>query len=131
VTLVSADPGVVVPAASITKADGVSLRAALATRPVSVTLRTDLSRFQGADASGRVRLYAPNPYSGSAIGHFDFNAQPPLLMNPFQGGPGETQSLDLTPAALRDIGWYPDSAARTIPSPIRRPRAARVEQPRR
>ncbi|HKA36336.1 MAG TPA: PA domain-containing protein, partial [Thermoanaerobaculia bacterium] len=130
VTIVSEDPGVAVPTASITKADGASLRAALASRAVTVSLRTDFSRFEGVSASGRVRLYAPRLFDGSAIGHFDFNAQPPLLMNPFQGEPGETQSLDLTPAALRDIGWYPDSAAAAPRSPLRRPRGTRVEPQR-
>ena len=119
-----------IPTVSIAKADGAALRAALATGPVSVSLRLNFSRLVGADASGLVRLYAPRPYEGSAIFHFDSNALPPLLMNPFQGGPGETQSLDLTLPLLRDIGWYPDSAAREVPAPLRRQHTPHVQPPR-
>lgn len=130
VALVSDDPGMVIPTVSITKADGAALRAAIASGPVNVSVRLDLSRLVGADASGLVRLYAPRPLAPSAIGHFDFNALPPLLMNPFQGTPGETQSLDLTLPLLRDIGWYPDSAERLPSTPVRRTRSPRSHPPR-
>lgn len=131
VTLVSEDPGVTIPTVSVTKNDAAALRAALASGAVPVTLRLDTSRFEGADPSGRVRLFAPGPLSGSAISHFDYNAWPPLLMNPYQDGTaGESHSLDLTPPALRDIGWYPDSAPAQVPIPLRRQRPTHTQPPR-
>ena len=131
ITLVSADPGVTISSVSVTKADGAALRAALASGMVSVSLRLDRNRLRGADPSGLVRLYAPSPFDSSAIGHFDFSARPPLLMNPFQGASqDETQSLDLTVAALRDIGWYPDSASREGMTPVHLPHMPRTEPPR-
>ena len=129
-TLVSDDPGVTIPSASISKKDGAALRAALVSSPVRVTVRLDLSRLAG-ESSGKVRLFAPSPLSGSAISHFDPGARPRLLMNPYQDDtPAESHSLDFTPLALRDLGWYSDSAPAQPRSPLRRNRPTRVEPPR-
>jgi hypothetical protein len=113
------DPTVTIPAVRVTKADGATLRAAIA-GGVSVWIHLDPAHRTGADASGRMLLYAPNPYStGSSISHWDTSAYPDLLMQPniaFDLGHG----VDLTLPALRDIGWYPDVPARGPTDPARR-----------
>jgi len=61
----------------------------------------------GANASGRLRLYAPDPVeSGSSVSHWDATASPDLLMEPFtsetvRGALG----VDFTSCMLADIGW--------------------------
>lgn len=48
-----------------------------------VRLRLDPDRLAGADAEGRMALYAPDPAaSGSSITHWDPIASPNLLMEP-------------------------------------------------
>jgi len=70
-------------------------------------LKASNSRLAGADAAGRVRLYAPPIYQpGSSISHFDTVALPNLLMEPsitptLLGA----SSVDLTAAYFEDIGW--------------------------
>ena len=61
----------------------------------------------GADSSGNVRLYAPNPIRpGSSISHFDTVASPNLLMEPFISS-NLGSDLDLTDEQLFDVGWTP------------------------
>lgn len=80
----------------------VTARAPSVLRP----LATDPSRLTGADASGRVLLYAPNPVeTGSSISHWDVSAEPDLLMEPFVSS-DVTADVDLTPELFRDIGWF-------------------------
>ncbi len=67
---------------------------------------TDLA---GADALGRVKMYAPNPFQGgSSVSHFDTTATPNLLMEPSING-NLTQTvvppIDLTFPLFQDIGW--------------------------
>ncbi|HEY0729148.1 MAG TPA: hypothetical protein VGD38_13810, partial [Pyrinomonadaceae bacterium] len=73
---------------------------------------------QGTDSSGRVRMFAPNPFdAGSSVSHFDTAAFPNLLMEP-NITPGLNHSLsppsDLTLTLLREIGW---NTANPTPSP--------------
>jgi len=61
----------------------------------------------GADSSGNVRLYAPNPIRpGSSISHFDTVARPNLFMEPFISS-NLGSDLDLTDEQLFDVGWSP------------------------
>jgi hypothetical protein len=61
----------------------------------------------GADSSGNVRLYAPNPIEpGASISHFDTVASPNLLMEPFLN-PNLGSDLDLTDEQMFDLGWTP------------------------
>ena len=61
------------------------------------------------DASGRVELFTPNPYTGgSSVSHWNNTATPNLLMEPAIN-PGLPLDLDLTRQQLRDIGWSRDS----------------------
>ena len=73
--------------------------------------RRECAEFPEAsvDASGQVRLYAPNPLeSGSSVSHFDDVASPNLLMEPAING-DLTQSVlppqDMTYRLFQDIGW--------------------------
>jgi PA domain len=108
------DPTVTIPSARITQADGVALKAALATRTrahsgMFATLGVNLSILQGADSAGRVLLYAPNPFqSGSSVSHYDISAFPNQLMEPAINGDlthEVTPPQDLTYKLLKDIGW--------------------------
>lgn len=59
----------------------------------------------GQDGAGNVRLYAPNPIqSGSSIYHYDTEASPNLLMEPFLSNDLNGR-LDLTDDLMVDIGW--------------------------
>jgi hypothetical protein len=79
------------------------------------------SGFLGAGrdaASGRVQLYAPNPYQGgSSVSHYSDAASPNLLMEPFING-GLPLTLDLTRQQMRDIGWYRDTGNDLVPDTI-------------
>ncbi len=100
------DATITIPTVRITKADGDTIKANLGAG-VSVTLRLDLTRLAGADAQGRVLLYATDPIIlGSSISHWDPSATPDLLMEP-NDTPGLKQGVDLTLPALLDMGWGP------------------------
>ncbi len=100
------DATITIPAVRITKADGDRIKANI-DAGVSVTLRLDPTRLAGADAKGRVLLYATDPViPGSTISHWDPSASPDLLMEP-NDTPGLPQGVDLTLPALLDIGWGP------------------------
>lgn len=109
-----ADPTVVIPVASVTQADGVTLRAALAFRSrtrsgVVGLLGVNGSQFAGADSAGRVLLFTPNPFqSGSSVSHWDTIAFRNLLMEPSINA-DLTHSVippeDLTFPMFRDLGW--------------------------
>ena len=50
-------------------------------------------------------MYAPGTYdSGSSISHWSITATPDLLMKPGIGDL-EFADVDITAAAMRDIGW--------------------------
>jgi hypothetical protein len=104
---------VTVPTVSLRRADGLAI---LAAAGPTMSIGVDTSIRAGADSSGRVRLYAPNPVvSGSSISHFDTIAFRNLLMEPAIN-PDLTHNLkapfDLTFELLRDVGWtFPDADA--------------------
>lgn len=112
--LAGADPTVTIPAVRITLADGTALKAALRTRSrtnsgMFVTLTIDPNVRAGADATGRVLVFTPNPLqSGSSVSHWDTSAFPNQLMEPSING-DLTHSVilpqDLTFQMLKDIGW--------------------------
>jgi len=69
-------------------------------------------------STGRVELYTPNPFqSGSSLSHFNTAATPNLLMEPAIN-PGLGLDLDLTRQVMRDLGWYRDTTADSIPDSI-------------
>jgi hypothetical protein len=107
-----ADPTITIPSVRITLAAGNTIKPHLASG-VAVTLGLDLSLLSGADAAGRVHLFAPNPVQpGSSVSHWDPLTAPNQLMEP-TSSPDVAHSLvpprDLTLPLMRDIGWYPDA----------------------
>jgi hypothetical protein len=101
-----ADATITIPSVRVTQADGVTLKAQIASG-LNVTLQTDPALMAGADPQGRVMLYTPNPYvSGSSVSHWDVSATPNLLMEPAINS-DLTSSVDLTRYAFEDIGWLP------------------------
>ncbi|MEQ1832787.1 MAG: PA domain-containing protein [Candidatus Eisenbacteria bacterium] len=101
------DPTITIPSVAITQADGVTLKNAIAAGTVNVTMRLSPTQRAGMQPSGRVRMYAPNPFQGgSSVSHYDISTTPNLLMEPAIN-PDLTSSVDLTEALFRDIGWLP------------------------
>lgn len=104
VAMGGADPAVTIPTISLSSTIGDPLMAA---GGGTGGLESSSTRLAGADATGRVRLYAPTVYAaGSSISHFDTVASPNLLMEPaitptLRG----SVSVDLTAAYFEDIGW--------------------------
>jgi hypothetical protein len=108
------DPSITIPAVRVTLPDGIKLKAALATRSrthsgMFANLGLNLAVRAGADAAGRMLMYAPNPYvSGSSVSHYDVSAFPNQLMEPNINGDlthEVTPPQDLTFPLLEDIGW--------------------------
>ncbi len=123
------DPSITIPTISVSQADGAALRGSLGST-VTVRILLDPTRLAGTDSTGHVRLYAPNPIEpGSSISHWDTTAFPNLLMEPNVSS-DLSHGVDLTLPALRDIGWYPDFAARTTPTLVHRTHTPHLEAPR-
>ena len=66
-----------------------------------------LRNGNGTDTNGRPLIYAPNPYEeSSSIAHWDTEAEPSLLMEPFAARSVRVnRGVDLTACLLADIGW--------------------------
>ncbi|MQA37265.1 PA domain-containing protein [Rugamonas aquatica] len=108
------DASITIPAVRITFDDGNRLKAALAMRSrqhsgVFANLGVNLAIRAGADAAGRVLMYAPNPIQpGSSVSHYDTSAFPNQLMEPSINADlshDVAPPRDLTFPLLRDIGW--------------------------
>ncbi len=98
------DTSITIPVASVTQADGATLRANLA-GGVAARLRVDPAHRSGADAQSRMLLFAPNPVQpGSSTSHWDSSAYPHLLMQP-NNSSDLPHTVDLTLPLLQDIGW--------------------------
>ena len=104
------DASITIPSVLVTKTDGATLRANL---PASANLGTDATRLAGADAAGRMLLYAPNPReSGSSVSHFDISATPNLLMEPNIASDLPI-GVDATLPLFIDIGWFAGTSGPT------------------
>jgi hypothetical protein len=69
-------------------------------------------------ATGRVQMFAPNPFqSGSSVSHWDTAAFTNLLMEPVISA-GLPLNLDLTRQQMRDIGWSRDTNGDLSPDTI-------------
>jgi hypothetical protein len=107
------DPTITIPAAGISKADGMMLSAALAQTANNggnvAQWSSDKTRFVGADGAGRPLLYTPATLApGSSVSHWDVSASPNLLMEPAINpdlGTKLAAPKDLTMSVLKDIGW--------------------------
>ncbi|MEO8053839.1 MAG: PA domain-containing protein [Acidobacteriota bacterium] len=105
------DAAVTIPSVRITLDAGTTLKANL---PSSATLGPDPVVLAGTDASGRLLVYAPNPYEGgSSVSHFDTSAFPNLLMEPNISSDLPI-ATDATLSLFRDIGWFEGST--TLPT---------------
>jgi MYXO-CTERM domain-containing protein len=95
--------GVTIPVWSISLEDGNAVETAIGSSGAPVTIEAN-GGVGGMDSSGQLLLYTPSVLdSGSSVSHWDVTATPNLLMQPFLGAVGRT--LDVTPAALGDVGW--------------------------
>ncbi|MDT8999221.1 PA domain-containing protein [Paucibacter sp. APW11] len=108
------DPTITIPSVRIEQATGVKLLTALAKRSrtssgVVATLGIVGTRYSGADAQGRMMMYAPATFaSGSSVSHFDTTATRNLLMEPAISGDlthNVIPPYDLTFRLLQEIGW--------------------------
>lgn len=115
-TVSAVAPGVTIPIASVSLADGNAIRAALGGGTVTLTFDLDDTKLAGANDAGLVRMFAPNPAQpGSSISHWDVPAYPNLLMEPsINADLGD--GIDLTFEAFYDIGWFPQLVAAPRPS---------------
>jgi hypothetical protein len=108
-------PLVLIPTVSLTRTDGLAILARLP-EGVTINIGVDPTIRAGADAAGRVRVWAPFPIAGgSSISHFDRAASRNLLMEPNISA-DLTHKVkapeDLTFELLRDVGWtFPDADA--------------------
>ena len=101
VSMNGSDESITIPSIFIDQSDGDALKAALP--DVHIHLR-NVAAFSGTQ-NEQIRLYAPNPVeSGSTGSHWSVDTFPDLLMEPFISD-SLLPNLDLTPIALRDIGW--------------------------
>jgi hypothetical protein len=109
------DPTITIPTASLSQADGATLRTALATRSrttsalVAKVGLNPAAGLAGADSLNRILMYAPNPFiSGSSVSHYDVSAFPNQLMEPNINGDlthSVTPPQDLTYPLLQETGW--------------------------
>ena len=108
------DPLVTIPSVGVSQADGQAIFARLATRSrtrsgVAGNMLLNLAVRSGADASGRLLLFTPNPFQGgSSVSHFDTSASPNLIMEPSYSADlkyAVAPPIDLTLPYLLDLGW--------------------------
>lgn len=112
------DSDITIPSASITLANGNTIKAQLGSG-VNATLGIDPTSPSGTDPAGRALLYTPNPIeAGSSVSHWDTTAFPNQLMEP-NINDDLTHSVstpqDLTLSLLRDVGWQ---TANSTPPPV-------------
>ena len=101
------DPAVTIPVMGLTLVDGNALKTAIGGGPTNVTMKLHPTRRAGTHPSGRVRMYAPNPFQGgSSVSHFDVTLAPNALMEPSINS-DLTSNVDMTVPLFRDIGWIP------------------------
>src|SRR5262249_38249183 len=60
------DNSITIPVIAITQTDGTALKNAISGGPTTVTMRGNPSVIAGLHPSGRVRMYAPNPFVGGS-----------------------------------------------------------------
>jgi hypothetical protein len=112
--LVGTDPTISIPTVSVSQNDAAILKNALRFRSrtasgVIATMGVNPTQLIGADSSGRVLMFTPNPFQGgSSVSHWDTLATRNLLMEPSINR-DLTQSVrppeDLTFSLFQDIGW--------------------------
>lgn len=113
------DPTITIPCIGISQADGNTIKANLA-GGVNVTIGLNpATPLPGADAAGRVLMYAPSTFAGgSSVSHFDVTATPNVLMEPAINV-SLHDDLDITPFAFEDIGWFQQTGLTLQTSPAK------------
>ena len=108
--MTGSDPTITIPSVIVSQGAGAKLKAGL---PATVSLGVDETLLAGADDTGRLLMYAPDPVQpGSSISHFDTTATPNLLMEPAINGDLARSTTDATLEAFKDLGWFrPSSSA--------------------
>lgn len=108
------DPTIAIPSVRIEQAAGAKLLAQLGKRSrtasgVVATLGVYGTQYSGADAQGRMLMYAPATYaSGSSVSHYDTTPFPNQLMEYAISGDLTHTVIppkDLTFILLQEIGW--------------------------
>lgn len=108
------DPGIAIPSARITRADGQALKQVLQKQLPSrlgivARLQADETRLAGADSRQRMLMYTPGINApGSSVAHFTTEARRNVLMEPSINSDlrhAVMPPFDLTLPLLRDIGW--------------------------
>jgi MYXO-CTERM domain-containing protein len=89
------------PVVGMMKADADRL---LAATGVTVELYADMTRRTGADAMGRVYIFASQPVTTSSGSHIDPAVRPDAVLEPSQTA-NIHHDVTLERAMLRDIGW--------------------------
>jgi hypothetical protein len=94
-----------VPTLSVSQSDGTAIKAGLP--GVTLGMKAIPNSYVGADANGRVKLYAPATLRpGSTFSHYDVSVHPNALMEPMATPTLEANlNIDLTPALFKDEGW--------------------------
>ncbi len=110
-------PDVTIPSIGISMTDGDLIKANLP--GVNATLGQSADLLLGADDSGLVQIYSPNPVQGgSSLSHWTTSATPNLLMEPFISDDLiSSLTQDLTPYLFQDEGWrLADDDGDTLPN---------------
>jgi hypothetical protein len=101
-------PTVTIPVTALSQTDGTAIKTALGSGTVTAKLSLDPTKLAGADATGHVRMFDPNPdQPGSSVSHWDVSAFPNLLMEPAINPDVTAPNVDLTRPNFVDIGWFP------------------------
>ena len=100
------DPTVTIPSVLVSYSAGQTFKANIA-GPLTVTFVSDATKMQGADNSGRPRLYMPQPVQpGSSGSHYDTAHSPNSLMEPaINTSLRAGLNIDMSAALLKDVGW--------------------------
>lgn len=105
---------ITIPSLMVSLPDGNALRARLAFRSrggsgVVGNLGVNTAQYAGANTSGRMLMFTPNPFQGgSSVSHWDTIATRNLVMEPAISADLVSQVVppqDLTLLLLNDIGW--------------------------
>lgn len=105
-----ADPTVTISSYGILQSVGNNIRTQLAL-PATVNVTLGFTTTLAGTNQGRVRMNAPNPVQpGSSVSHWTPDTFPNLLMEPSLNT-SLFNSVDLTIALFRDIGWRDNAPA--------------------
>ncbi|MGE5344810.1 MAG: PA domain-containing protein [Acidithiobacillales bacterium] len=111
VNMSGTDATVTIPVISVSSTDASTLRTNL---PAEVKIGLDPTQRAGMNAAGQLLLYAPNPVeAGSNVSHWDTSTIPDLLMEP-NISTDLPIGVDITPDALRDVGWFGGTPAGSV-----------------